>query len=223
MVGNPARIVIADDHELARTGLRGMLSNQADLMLVGEAATGHEAVELCARLRPDLAILDIHMPDMDGITATRAILAGRPNTRVLILTMHDRPEYMLGALKAGATGYVLKDATRGEFLAAVRGVLRGEPAVDSRLAGRLARQVVQSPAPETEPRLTPREREVLQLLSQGKTNPEIAGALVISLGTVKIHVEHILSKLNVTDRTQAAVRAAELGLLEPTGRAPSEK
>jgi DNA-binding NarL/FixJ family response regulator len=131
-----------------------------------------------------------------------------------MVTVYEQPDYLLSALKAGAVGFVLKDATRGEFLAAVRRVLRGESSVNGELAGRVLQQVTQREATEAPARLTRREREVLQLLAQGKTNPEIATALVISLGTVKIHVEHILAKLGAADRTQAAVRASELGLLD---------
>jgi DNA-binding NarL/FixJ family response regulator len=153
------------------------------------------------------------MPDIDGLSATREILAVCPQTRVLIVTIYEQPEYLVEALKAGAAGYVLKDATRGAFLAAVRRVLRGGAAVDSDLAEKVVQQVVLGESMQAA-RLTRREREVLQLLAQGKTNPEIATALVISLGTVKIHVEHILAKLGATDRTRAAVRASELGLLD---------
>lgn len=212
-----ARVIIADDHELTRAGLRSMLAGDRGLELVGEAVNGYEAVRLCRELQPDLAVLDVRMPEMDGLAATRAIKQECPRTSVLIVTTHDNHDYLLAALKAGAAGYMLKDVTRHELLTAVRQVLRGE----SILNGELAARTLQRLATETSPsenilpeRLTPREREVLQLLAQGLTNREIASQLSLSVGTVKIHVEHIIAKMGVSDRTQAAVRAVECGLLK---------
>jgi DNA-binding NarL/FixJ family response regulator len=211
-----ARVVIADDHELARAGLRSMLAGDRGIELVGEATNGHEAVELCRQLQPDLAVLDVRMPEMDGLAATRSIKQQCPKTSVLIVTTHEHYDYLLAALKAGAAGYLLKDISRHELLTAVRRVLRGESILNGDLATRALQRLASEtpsyagPAPE---RLTPREREVLNLIAEGKTNREIAAQLSLSVGTVKIHVEHIIGKMGVSDRTQAAVRAVECGLL----------
>jgi len=211
-----ARVLIVDDHEIARAGLRGMLEGAPGLEVVGEAASGHEALALCRRLRPDLALVDVRMPGLNGLETTRALKAEHPALAVVMVTMYDNPEYLLEALKAGAAGYVLKDATRKELLATVRRVLQGESILDGELAARLLRQLAAESAAEEQPPvelLTQRERDVLGLLAQGMTNREIGERLVVSPGTVKVHVEHIIAKLGVSDRTQAAVRAVELGLL----------
>ncbi|HEU5100292.1 MAG TPA: response regulator transcription factor [Roseiflexaceae bacterium] len=212
----PARMIIADDHELARAGLRNMLESDRGLRLVGEATNGREAVVLCRELQPDLALLDVRMPDMDGLAATREIRQACPQTCVLIVTTHANPDYLLAALKAGAAGYVLKDVTRQDLLNTIRRVLRGEAVlskdIDTQALQRLAGQPT-GPASATPERLTPREREVLEHIVEGHTNREIARQLSLSVGTVKIHVEHIIAKLGVADRTQAAVRAVERGLL----------
>lgn len=209
-----ARLIIADDHELARAGLRSMLMSDPGLEIVGEAANGYEAVARCSELRPDLIMLDVRMPELDGMAATRLIKQHSPETSVLIVTMYETPEYLLEALRAGAAGYVLKDAARAELLSAVRQVLRGENVLNGGLAARLLqRMVFNVPSePRNATRLTARELDVLRLLVQGKTNREIAAMLIVSSGTIKVHVEHILAKLGVSDRTQAAVRAIELGL-----------
>ena len=210
-----ARMIIADDHELARAGLKAMLAAERTFDIVGEATNGREAVELARRLRPDIALMDMRMPELDGLGATRAIKQTSPRTSVIIITNYANPDYLFEALKAGAAGYVLKEATQGEVVTAIKQVLRGESLLNSELATklleRLARQTSDIAVPTD--RLTPREREVLRLLAQGKTNREIASELIVSVGTVKIHVEHIIAKLGVSDRTQAAVRAVELGLL----------
>jgi DNA-binding NarL/FixJ family response regulator len=208
--------VIVDDHELARAGLRAMLSGQRGLELVGEAANGYDALALCTRLRPDLALVDVRMPKMDGLTTCRSIKQKCPTTSVILITIHENSEYLLEALKAGAAGYVLKDITQSELVTAIQRVLHGESILNGELVARLLRQLVRETpyqAESSSDRLSPREREVLQLLTQGQTNREIAQNLAVSVGTVKIHVEHILAKLGVSDRTQAAVRAVELGLL----------
>ncbi|MDQ5853948.1 MAG: response regulator transcription factor [Chloroflexota bacterium] len=195
-----------------------MLAGEAGLELVGEAANGREALELCDRVHPDLALLDMNMPEMDGLATTRAIKQLSPAISVLIVTMQENPEYMFEAVKAGAAGYVLKDVSRFDLLSAIRRVMRGESCLPeemtAQLLQRLAHQAATPAAPRSE-RLTPREQEVLRLLAQGKTNREIAAVLVLSPGTVKIHVERIIAKLGVSDRTQAAVRAVTLGLVEP--------
>lgn len=215
----PARLVIADDHELARAGLRAMLTGQRGLELVGEAATGREALTLCRRLQPDLALIDVRMPELDGLATCRAITQECPATSVILITIHENPEYLFEALKAGAAGYVLKDISQRELLTAVQGVLGGESMLNkelvARLLQRLARETPSQEELSPEP-LSPREREVLHLLTQGQTNREIAQHLTVSVSTVKIHVEHILAKLGASDRTQAAVRAIEMGLLHTT-------
>jgi DNA-binding NarL/FixJ family response regulator len=213
-----ARLIIADDHELSRAGLRTMLMGQRGLELVGEASNGQEALELCRRLRPDLALLDVRMPQLDGLATCRAIKRGSPGTSIILITMHENPEYLLEALKAGAAGYILKDITQRELLHAVRRVLQGDSILDSetvmRVLDRLTANANLPPAQApSQVGLTPREIEVLQLLAQGQTNRAIAGKLTLSVSTVKIHVEHILEKLSVSDRTQAAVRAIQLGLI----------
>ena len=217
-----ARLLIADDHELARAGLRSMLAGETDLTVVGEASTGREAVERCRQLQPDLVLMDVRMPELDGIGATRAIKQQCPRTSVIMVTMYENPDYLYQALKAGAAGYVLKDATQQQVLTAVRQVLDGEvllnPSLATQLLRRLALEVPQTAQPAVET-LTPREGEVLQLLAQGQTNREIARNLRVSVGTVKVHVERIIAKMGASDRTQAAVRAIELGLLNTPPRA----
>ena len=214
-----ARLVIADDHDLVRAGLRGMLEDEPGLAIVGEARDGQEAVDLCRREGPDLVLMDVQMPQMDGLVATRAIKEQCPTTSVIIVTMYESPDYLLEALKAGAAGYVLKNTRQEELVGAVRQVLGGESLLNAELATRVLRRLASesqkqpSPPPEPLPPLTPREREVLQLLAEGRTNSEIASTLWISLSTVKAHVEHIIAKLKVSDRTQAAVRAVQLDLV----------
>jgi DNA-binding NarL/FixJ family response regulator len=212
-----ARVLIVDDHELARAGLRSMLAGAPGLEVAGEATDGQEALALCRTLRPDLVLMDVRMPGPNGIAITRTLKEEHPTTSVIIFTMYDNPEYLLEALKAGAAGYVLKDSTRQELLTTIRRVLHGDSILDSELAGRLLRRLADESPRETAQaaqQLTMREREVLRLLAQGQTNREIASVLVVSVGTVKVHVEHIIAKLGVSDRTQAAVRAVTLGLLD---------
>jgi len=211
--------VIADDHELSRAGLRAMLTGQRGLELVGEAANGREALALCRRLQPDLALIDVRMPELDGLATCRGIKQECPATSVILVTVHENPEYLLEALKAGAAGYVLKDITQRELIASVGRVLHGESLLNKELVIRLVQHLDSETSSHEElhlKQLTAREYEVLRLLAQGQTNPQIAGSLSISVSTVKIHVEHILTKLGVSDRTQAAVRAIELGLFHTT-------
>ena len=220
-VRGPTRLAIVDDHELARESLQNMLADEPDIEIVGEAANGRQALLLCSRLRPDLILMDVRMPEMDGLAATEEIKERYPETSVMMLTMHENPDYLLEALKAGAAGYILKDAPQDDIIEAVRRVRNGESPLDPELAARLLRRL----ASEGEMRrgtrgphdavesLTPRELEVLGLMKLGRTNRQIAADLVISLGTAKNHVEHIISKLGVSDRTQAVVKALELGIL----------
>jgi DNA-binding NarL/FixJ family response regulator len=216
------RLVLADDHHLLRRGFRSLLGGEPGLEVVGEASTGLEAIELCRRLVPDLVLMDVRMPEMDGITATRRIKHQQPGVSVLMVTMHENPDYLLEALDAGAAGYVLKDAPADRLINAVRRTLDGESPLNQELATRLLRQLAEekqyslypTPSKRAEPledALTPREREVLGLLTTGQTNQQIAQTLTISKGTAKVHVERIIRKLGVSDRTQAAVRAIELG------------
>jgi len=227
------RLVLADDHHLLRRGFRSLLSGEPGLEVVGEASTGLEAIELCRRLVPDLVLMDVRMPEMDGITATRRIKDEQPGVSVLMVTMHENPDYLLEALDAGAAGYVLKDAPAERLINAVHRTLDGESPLNQELATRLLRQLAEekqntpshTPPKHHEPledALTPRETEVLELLTTGQTNQQIAQTLTISRGTAKVHVERIIRKLGVSDRTQAAVRALELGFTSlDTRRQPS--
>lgn len=206
-----------------------MLSDEENLQVVGEAADGWEALEVCRRVRPDLVIMDVRMPRMDGLAATREIKREHPRTSVLMSTMHENPDYLLEALRAGAAGYILKDASRDDLVSAVRRVLSGESPLDARLAARLLRRLASETqqlgeaAPghartESSQPLTPREVEVLEFLALGRTNAEIARSFVISRATVKRHVENIIAKLGVSDRTQAVVKALELGIISYPSR-----
>jgi DNA-binding NarL/FixJ family response regulator len=257
-----AHLLIADDHALVREGLRTMLSGEDGIEVIAEAKDGQQALTLCRELEPDLVLMDVRMPVMDGLEATRKIKQEMPKTSVMMVTMHENADYLFEAVKAGAAGYVLKDASGDRLLNAVKRTLDGESPLNQELAMRLlvrlsresgggsrgegsggATQETREKAPEEgasegEPlashpgahqadsggsgqsrgteqmeNLTPREIEVLKLLSQGQTNPQIAQNLLVSRGTVKIHVQHIISKLGVSDRTQAAVRAIEAGIL----------
>jgi DNA-binding NarL/FixJ family response regulator len=216
-------VLIADDQALVRVGLRKILEAESDIGVVGEAGDGEDAVAEARRLRPDLVLMDIRMPVLDGIEATRRIVHDQPTTRVLILTTFGLDTYVYDALRAGASGFMLKDAPPEEIAAAVRIVARGEallaPAVTRTVIEEFARQSSTAPAPPP-PRaleeLTPREREVLDLLARGLSNPEICKQLVISEATAKTHVARILQKLDLRDRVQAVIYAYESGLVAPS-------
>ncbi|HEX4526293.1 MAG TPA: response regulator transcription factor [Gaiellaceae bacterium] len=214
-------VLIADDQALVRVGLRKILESEPELTVVGEAPDGEEAVEASRRLRPDVVLMDIRMPVLDGIEATRRIVRDRPETRVLVLTTFGLDSYVYDSLRAGASGFMLKDAPPEEIAAAVRIVANGEallaPAVTRAVIEEFARH---PPAPEpTHPlaldELTTREREVLDLLTRGLSNPEICERLVISEATAKTHVAHILQKLGLRDRVQAVIYAYESGMITP--------
>ena len=214
------KLIVADDHALARGGLRAMLGAEDDLEVVGEAADGAEAVDLALKLRPDVVVMDIRMPRLDGIEATRRLRAhaGAPN--VLVLTTFDLDEYVYEALRAGAGGFMLKDAAPSQLAEAVRTVAAGEsllaPAVTRRLVERYVRRPPADKVREQEfAELTERELEVLTLIARGLSNAEIGEQLFLSEATVKTHVTRILSKLGLRDRVQAVVRAYESGLVEP--------
>jgi len=213
-----ARVLLADDHELAREALRSVLAREPDLEVVGEARDGQEAVNLAARLRPDLVVMDIRMPGLDGFAATRALRDVLPGARVVMLTSSEQRAYALEALRAGAAGYLLKGATKGEVLATLRAALAGEVRVQPEVAGPLLGQLARGEVP-AEHGLSDREVEVLRLVARGRTNQAIGRELHLSLNTVKTHISHILAKLGVADRAAAAARAAALGLLDDP-RAP---
>jgi DNA-binding NarL/FixJ family response regulator len=211
-------IVVADDHEVVRTGYAALLDTQPDFAVAGTATDGVEAVRLCREHRPDVVLMDVRMPTMDGLEATRQ-LAGGP--RVLILTTFDLDEYVYDALRAGASGFLLKDVTAERLFDAVRVVAAGEallaPTVTRRLIGEFARQKPR-PRPPALGTLTPRETDVLRLVAEGLSNAEIATRLVVTEETVKTHVSRMLGKLGLRDRTQAVVAAYESGLVVPGGR-----
>jgi DNA-binding NarL/FixJ family response regulator len=214
-------LLIADDQALVRVGLRKILENEPELAVVGEAVDGENAVAEATRSRPDIVLMDIRMPVLDGIEATRRIVNAQPTTRVLILTTFGLDGYVFDALRAGASGFMLKDAPPEEIVAAVRIVASGEallaPAVTRAVVEEFARQRP-APAPQLPAaldELTPREREVLGLLARGLSNPEICDRLVISEATAKTHVARILQKLALRDRVQAVIYAYESGLVAP--------
>jgi DNA-binding NarL/FixJ family response regulator len=216
------RIVVADDHQVVRTGFAALLDTQPDFTVLATASDGREAVRLCHELHPDVVLMDVRMPGTNGIEATRQLCSGGdPSPRVLILTTFDLDEYVYDALRAGASGFLLKDVTAERLFDAVRVVASGEallaPAITRRLIGEFARLRPQraSPAAAVLADLTPRETEVLRLLAEGLSNPEIAGRLVVTEETVKTHVSRVLHKLGLRDRTQAVVIAYESGLVTP--------
>jgi DNA-binding NarL/FixJ family response regulator len=235
-----ARLLVVDDQAFMRVAIKAILATDSSLEVVGEAQDGQQATQRCRELRPDLVLMDVSMPGMDGIEATRRLKAEFPETSVLILTAHADHRLLMDAVKAGAAGYVLKGEHTDHVLDAVRAVLNGETPLDQGLAMSLLRRLGEEqeeaarstparPLPEPTSRergaatslpdaLTSREMEVLSRIALGETNRQIAEELHISLSTVKRHLERILSKLGVSDRTQAAVKAIEIGLRAPTGQ-----
>jgi DNA-binding NarL/FixJ family response regulator len=212
---SPLRILIADDHPLVRSGMRALLATVDDLVVVGEAVSGEEAVTLAGTLQPDVVVMDLRMPGVNGIEATRRILQISPHIRILVVTLFEDDDSLLAALRAGARGYVLKDANEAEVLRAIRLVGSGDAIFSAAIAQRLidffATPRSREPALPF-PDLTEREREILSLIAQGRSNSEIAQSLVISMKTVRNYVSSIFSKLQVADRAQAIVRAREAGL-----------
>ncbi|HEY7485401.1 MAG TPA: response regulator transcription factor [Streptosporangiaceae bacterium] len=214
------RVLIVDDQTIVRAGFAALLSAQEDIVVVAEAGDGREAVRLADRHRPDLVLMDIRMPDMDGIEATRRIIAARPDIRVLVLTTFDVDEYVYEALGVGASGFLLKDATADDLVSAVRVVARGDALLAPQVTGRLIREFTRqrraTPQPPTElTSLTARETEVLVLIAGGLSNGEIAARLVVSEHTVKTHVARVFTKLGLRDRAQAVMLAYESGLVIP--------
>lgn len=210
----PVRIVLADDHPLVRSGLRAVLMTTEDLKVVGEAATGEEVVTLAAKLQPDVIVMDLRMPGINGIEATRRIVQATPHIRVLVVTLFEDDDSVFAALRAGARGYILKDANEVAVLQAIRAVSSGDAIFSPTIAQRLI-DFFAGPRPSIPSLpfsdLTDREREILNLIAQGRSNSEIAQTLVISLKTVRNYISSIFSKLQVADRTQAIIRAREAG------------
>jgi DNA-binding NarL/FixJ family response regulator len=234
--GVPARVLIADDHALAREGMRSMLANEPDLQIVGEAKDGEEALELCRRFRPELILMDVRMPKMDGLEATRAIKEVSPQTAILMVSTYESQEYLVEAIKAGAAGYVLKEATKGQLLGTLRRVLDGETPLNEELAMQVLRKLLgqqssnqgyadvspysgrpsdERAGPSPLEVLSPRELDVLRLIARGRTNRQISEDLLVSVSTVKKHVHQIIRKLGVSDRTQAAISAIHFDLEHP--------
>ena len=216
------RLLIADDHAAFRAGLHALLDTAGDIVVVGEADTGEAAVAAAAGLQPDVVLMDVNMPGLDGVEATRRIVDAAPHVAVVVLTMHEDDETVFAAVRAGARGYLLKGAQRAELLRAVRAVIAGEaifgPAVARRLMAWFARPALR-PDPTAFPELTEREREILELVARGRSNADITAELVLSPKTVRNHVSNIFSKLQVRDRSEAIVRAREAGMGGNGGRA----
>jgi DNA-binding NarL/FixJ family response regulator len=222
----PVRVLLVDDDDLMRAGLRSVLSSDETIEVVGEAGDGHAAVRRVRELRPDVVLMDVRMPNLDGISATREVLAAGSEVKVVILTTFEEDDYIFGALSAGASGFLLKRTSPEELIGALHTVAAGDsllsPSVTRRVVERMARQ----PAPDTSSserlaELTPREREVLELVARGLSNGEIATALVIEESTVKTHVKRILMKLRLRDRVQAVIFAYESGLTRPGSGTPA--
>jgi DNA-binding NarL/FixJ family response regulator len=220
------RVMLVDDHRMFREGVASLLARSGDIVLIGEAATGEEAIHLAETLLPDIVLMDVKMPGMGGIEATRVIVTRSPHIGVIMLTMFEDDESVFAALKAGARGYVLKDADRGTLVRAIRAVAQGEallgPSIARRVLEQFSAPTPPAPAPPAAPQLapelfgelTPRELDVLRLIAQGLRNRDIAERLVISEKTVQNHISNIFAKLQVNDRSQAIVRALQGGLVD---------
>jgi DNA-binding NarL/FixJ family response regulator len=214
------RVLVVDDDDLMRAGLRAVLSSDETIEVVGEATTGRHAIERVRALRPQVVLMDVRMPDLDGIAATREVLANSPEVKVVILTTFEQDDYIFGAINAGASGFLLKRTRPEELITAVHTVAAGDsllsPSVTRTVLDRMAKQRVTPGAPDRRlDELTPREREVLELIARGASNREIADALVIEESTVKTHVKRILMKLRLRDRIHAVIFGYESGLAQP--------
>jgi DNA-binding NarL/FixJ family response regulator len=211
------RVLVVDDHPVVRDGLRGMLDSQPDLEVIGEAANGQQALTAVAHQPPDVVLMDLRMPELDGVEATRQIGAHHPTVRVLVLTTYDDDADIIRAVEAGATGYLLKDTPRHELFDAVRAAARGETVLTPAVAAKLMRQLREG----ADDQLTDRELDVLRLVAKGLTNRAIATELHVSEATVKTHLVHTFTKLDVDDRTAAVMAALQRGLLHPTTPDPN--
>ena len=208
------RVLLADDHNVLREGMKLLLNSQEDMQVIGEAANGEQAMMLSMQLKPDLVLMDIAMPEMNGLDATRALKAQQPAIHILVLTMHEGEEYFFRILEAGASGYVLKGASSEEVLGAIRAVFKGGVYLYPTMAKKLVTYYLRGQAGgETDP-LTPRERQVFKLIAEGKMNREIAEELVVSLDTVQTHRLHLMKKLNLHNRADLIKYAARHGLIE---------
>ena len=214
-MAEPIQVLIVDDHAVVREGLRAFLQTQEGMNVAGEAADGNEALEAATRLRPDVILMDLMMPELEGVTAMRTLRERVPDARVIVLTSFLDEDKLLPALRAGAAGYLLKNAEPKELARAVRAAHAGEALLDPVVAARLVETLATDGDRDPIDRLTPREREVLVLIGRGYPNKRIARELGLAEKTVKTHVGHVLAKLGVTDRTQAAVLAVRAGLVEP--------
>ena len=220
MSAAPVRVLLVDDDDLMRAGLGAVLSSDETIEVVGEVGKGRQALPQTRELRPDVVLMDVRMPDLDGITATREVLSATPSVKVLMLTTFEDDEYLFGALAAGASGFLLKRTSPEDLIAAIHTVAAGDallaPAVTRTVIDRAGRQpTVDASARNRLERLTPREAEVLELVARGLSNAEIARTLVIEESTVKTHVKHVLGKLGLRDRVQAVIFAYESGLTRP--------
>jgi DNA-binding NarL/FixJ family response regulator len=216
----PVRVFLVDDDDLMRAGLRSVLSSDDTIEVVGEAGDGRQAVAGVRELRPDVVLMDVRMPNLDGISATREVLAARPEVKIVILTTFEEDDYIFGALSAGASGFLLKRTSPEQLIAALHTVAAGDSLLSPSVTRRVIERMAGQPAPDTSSSarlddLTPREREVLELVARGLSNTEIATAFVIEESTVKTHVKRILMKLRVRDRVQAVILAYESGLTRP--------
>jgi len=214
------RVLIADDDDLMRAGLVELLTGDPEIEIVGEAATGREAVERARRLRPDVVLMDVRMPDLDGIGATRELAGAALGTRVLVLTTFEQDDYVFGALRAGASGFLLKRTRPEELIAAVHTIAAGDSLLSPSVTRRVIDRMAQQPTPELADQakldeLTTREREVLELIARGLSNREIAAALVVEESTIRTHVKRVLMKLDLRDRVQAVMFAYETGVNRP--------
>jgi DNA-binding NarL/FixJ family response regulator len=225
MTGPPLRVLIVDDDNLMRAGLRAVLSSDARVEVVGEAADGREAIERTRRLDPDVVLMDVRMPNLDGIAATREIVGAAPRSRILMVTTFEDDDYVFGALDAGASGFLLKRTQPEQLIEAIHTIAAGESLLSPSVTRTVIKQMARRPQPDAAAArrlqgLTPRERDVLTVLARGRSNAEIAAVLVVEESTVKTHVKRILAKLGLRDRVQAVILAYETGLIRPGDPGP---